>query len=202
MPEPRYMTLEEYAKHRGITRQAVVAGLRRYKIPTFGSYPTKVEQRAADLIWSECAKRGPNGGPHGPIHPTAPDTRKAATVGPAPASSTPGSPNFDQNDPRWRKEIALADLAELRVERERGRLVDVAAAAKAWHKAARTMRDRVLGVAVRIAPDLAACDDVRETQRIVEREIRVALESLADDLSAASIAAAAEPDDDDVAAGP
>ena len=87
---------------------------------------------------------------------------------------------------RARKEAADAEMAELALARERGSVVDAAAAGRAWFNAGRRVRDLLLGMAVQIPADLLSAaradnDDarvVRDMTTILDRAIRAALISL------------------------
>lgn len=78
-----------------------------------------------------------------------------------------------------RREAALAALAELELEQKRGELVAVADVSRDWFKAGRTVRDRILNVPDRLAPELAALTTAEAVHRLLSRELRDALTELA-----------------------
>lgn len=93
---------------------------------------------------------------------------------------------------RMRREHALAQLAELELEREQQKLVDAAELRRVHYDAGRLVRDAVLRVPVRVMPELAAAagglspDQRQQVTVLLERELNAALETLvADQLAAA-----------------
>ena len=187
------MTLQDYARHRGVSRQAVMAAAKRHGIPVDTSRSTyTINADVADRLWAASVTQAPNAGkPGGGAHPTAttPPPLRMAAAGVA------------MLDAKERKEAALAGLAELRLEQAHGRLVDVAAAAKASAAALRVLRDRVLMVPVRVAAQVAATSDHKQVQALLDQELRVALAAGADalDRMAAEIAAGGlDAEDDEV----
>jgi hypothetical protein len=66
-------------------------------------------------------------------------------------------------------------LAELKVEEQRGTLVNAAAARKAWADVGAATRQRVLGIIPRVRDELAAMDSPHDVARRLEDELREAL---------------------------
>lgn len=85
---------------------------------------------------------------------------------------------------RMRREHALAQLAELELEREQEKLVSAAEMRRVHYDAGRLVRDAVLRVPVRVLPELAAAagglspDQRQEVTVLLERHLVEALESL------------------------
>jgi len=87
---------------------------------------------------------------------------------------------------RQRREHALAQLAELELEREQGRLVCAAAVERRLFEAAREVRDSIMRVPIRVLPELAAAaggltpEQRTEVALVLERHLVEALRSLAE----------------------
>jgi hypothetical protein len=81
----------------------------------------------------------------------------------------------DYYDERAKLERAKRALAELKVEEQRGTLVNAAAARKAWADVGAATRQRVLGIIPRVRDELAAMDSPHEVARRLEDELREAL---------------------------
>lgn len=71
---------------------------------------------------------------------------------------------------RTRKEIALADQAEMEAAERRGLLVEAAKSRAAWSKHTAAVREGLLTISSRLGPLLG-----QEAQRLIETEIRAAL---------------------------
>jgi len=94
-----------------------------------------------------------------------------------PTRGRPPSPT-SLHGARTRKEIALADLRELEVQKRKGALLDAEAVARRWEAIGREVQARVLACASRIRaalPHLTAYD-----AEVIDRELRAALTALAD----------------------
>jgi hypothetical protein len=110
--------------------------------------------------------------------------RKGAGRPPGPA---PGPQSL--REARRRKQVALADLRELEVAKLRGQLVDADAVVREWTEGLRRIRSVVLAVPSRVrqlVPHLSAAD-----VELLDRELRDALTSLADEAKQADCWAAA-----------
>lgn len=101
------------------------------------------------------------------------------------------------NDPKYwdnktRREGALAELAELELSKKRGDLVDRARVESAAFAIGRMLRDAVLGLPTRLAPDMATMTDAFE----IETKLRAALRQVFEDaakMSADDLEKALEP---------
>ena len=86
---------------------------------------------------------------------------------------------------RMRREHALAQLAELELEREQQKLVSAAEMRRAHYEAGRQVRDAVLRTPVRVMPELAAAagglspDQRQVITTLLERHLVEALSCLA-----------------------
>ncbi len=79
---------------------------------------------------------------------------------------------------RTRREVAEANLAELKVAEQKGSLLRVEAVRAAWARRLGSTRDALLQIPIRAAPVLAAETDIEQVSLILEGEIRQALAEL------------------------
>jgi hypothetical protein len=82
---------------------------------------------------------------------------------------------------RTRREIAEANLAEMREAELEGKLIRVDVIRGAWAKRVSSTRDALLQIPSRLAPMLAAQTDVDQVARVLEDELRQALAELSRD---------------------
>jgi phage terminase Nu1 subunit (DNA packaging protein) len=75
------------------------------------------------------------------------------------------------------------EAVRLANQQRSGRLVDRGEVERTAFEIARTVRDRILAVPDRVAPQLAAETDAARVRRLLETELRAALVSLAESLS-------------------
>jgi hypothetical protein len=94
--------------------------------------------------------------------------------------SGPGSEEGFQ-EARTRREIAEANLAEMREAELEGKLIRVEVIRAAWAKRVASTRDALLQIPSRLAPTLAAQSDVDQVARLLEEELRQALAELSRD---------------------
>ena len=94
--------------------------------------------------------------------------------------SGPGSEEGFQ-EARTRREIAEANLAEMREAELEGKLIRVEVIRAAWAKRVASTRDALLQIPSRMAPMLAAQSDVDQVARLLEEELRQALAELSRD---------------------
>jgi phage terminase Nu1 subunit (DNA packaging protein) len=81
---------------------------------------------------------------------------------------------------RTRREIAQARQAELALARELGEVVSAAEIKRAQYRRYRAVRDKLLGLADRLAPELAVLGDARAVYDTLRRAIKETLVELAD----------------------
>lgn len=86
----------------------------------------------------------------------------------------------DLNDSRARREHYLAEKARMEALQGRDELVPADQVKAEAFALARAVRDGMLGIADRLAPQLAATTDARQVHILMTDEIRVALRGLAD----------------------
>ena len=94
--------------------------------------------------------------------------------------SDPGA-DEDFQAARTRREIAEANLAEMREAELEGKLIRVDVIRAAWAKRVASTRDALLQIPSRVSPTLAAQSDVDQVARLLEDELRQALAELSRD---------------------
>ncbi len=95
-----------------------------------------------------------------------------------PAPEYKEMPDEDHQMARTRREIAEANLAEMREAEERGTLIRVDAVRAAWAAKITGARDSLLQIPSRLAPVLAAETDLVAVTSLIESELRQALSDL------------------------
>ena len=85
----------------------------------------------------------------------------------------------DRYDSEARKTHYQAELAKLQTLKERGELVPAAEVKARWFEHGRAIRDNLLGIPDRVAPQLAAITDTRAAHQLLTAEITAALRTLA-----------------------
>lgn len=88
------------------------------------------------------------------------------------------------SDPKYwenkaRRESALATMAELELAERLGLLVDRKRVEAAAHAGGRTLRDALLGLPTRLAPELASMSDAFEVEAKLRGALRIVLEDTA-----------------------
>lgn len=97
-----------------------------------------------------------------------------------------GGPEVSGDDPpalllsRSRREAALAALAELELEERRGELVKVDQVEREAFAIARRVREAMTNIPDRLAAEVAALSKPSDVHALLTREIRAALQGLAD----------------------
>jgi hypothetical protein len=83
---------------------------------------------------------------------------------------------------RLAREVFSAKLKKLEYETRIGKLVPTDDVGIKWYTLGRQIRDRFLGVASKLAPQLAAETDVRRVREILDAEVTAILRGLAEDI--------------------
>ena len=82
-----------------------------------------------------------------------------------------------------RKEAAVADLRELQLSRLRGEVLTVQEVEAKWTAIAGTIRERVLSLPDKLAPQVSALTDDRQVRELLRSDIRSWLDELADEVT-------------------
>lgn len=175
--------LRAYARHRaerglvGRTLHAVQRAIADGRITPIDG---RIDPEVADIQWAEKTDavqqaRGARGG-----HAPRPDAEPPRSV-PAPAGDRDGY--FATKE---RRERAEAELAELELQERRRELVRAADVERVTFEANRAVRDRVMGIADRVAPIVAAEADVARCHEVIANECRAALRDVVQALAEAA----------------
>ena len=206
MPE---MGLREYSRHRSVTLASVQAAIKngridvvRREVRGMREY-SFVDSEAADRTWEQRTNSGKkyrltrgerdgvvpqvSAGSHKTAHP-ATDNPPVVTTGDQPtaaADSTDDGVNQNSDGARYaaaraKNEENKAKLAELEWREKARIVVNTEAVKTAYYNATRVVMQSMLNVSPRISPIVAAESDARRCHDIIDHEIRVALQSLAD----------------------
>jgi excisionase family DNA binding protein len=192
------MTVTEFAKRMGVTRNAVDKAIKSRRITAHrrdGKGRTWINSEAAATEWAlntdpiEAAKNGklwtvPKADKS--ARRESQHAEKPAGRLPPPLSAGDEAPDF--MEARASKEDANAKLAHLELQERLGVLVPKSDVEKAAFAVARTLRDALLTLPDRMAPRLAAETDWAAIRADLDNEIRSALNGLSDRLSAPATA--------------
>lgn len=180
----KWMGITEYGRHRGITHVAVKDQIKKgllteenqaIKIRKNGKGTGKrvsINTAKADAIWnkeviqqhSNAHSENPSSTYHGPKE-----------MAPGQASEIKG-PSYHQS--RSIKEAFAAKLAQIDYEKKSGNLCKTEDVARAAKDMARVTRDYLLNMPSKLAPLLAAENDINEIHKLLEDEIHNALTNL------------------------
>jgi len=155
------MGIREYARHKGVSQAAVSDAIRQGKITEAvkGHAPRrKIDSEIADKLWDErTSQNNSNAHLHG-------DKGLGSSLHKAKVA----------------KETYQAKLAQLSYDQKAKKLCNVADVRKAAQEIGRITRDKVMGIADKLAPVLAAENDLENIRQILSKELHTALSSLAD----------------------
>lgn len=190
------LSLQGYAAHRaalGLRGQSHVAVLRAIEsgrltepaaMKVGGRW--QIEPILADAQWAD--NTDTRNAPHNlQLKPPKQKPAKVATTAPArqEQAEQPEGEDALRGIPKLAVSKAVraaydAKLAELAFKKEAGSRVAIEEVKREAANLARSIRDNVLGIPDRIAPQLAATMDVREVHRMLSDELKIALRALAD----------------------
>jgi len=170
---PELITPAEYARRRGVSHVAVGKAISKGRITTVlsGTGRKMIDPEVADIQWAK------NTDPDQSARANAPK----ASVPIAGGGESDGSAYWDA---RTRRETAEASMSELKLKQLAGDLVDRKRVELAAAAAGRALRDAIMSVPTKLAPEFGAIADPWE----IERRMQAALRQVLDD--AAGIAAA------------
>ena len=171
------MTQAQYARHRGVSRPAVLKAIRSGRIRL--GQDGKIDPVEADASWRR------NTDPSKPSNSVSGNPRGAAARLHRPLAkgrhTTPedssAGPNYNLS--RAVREAYLAKLVRLEYERKSGNLRDAAEVRKAFFEANRRARDLLLALPDRAAATVAGLTEAAECHRILTAEV----ERVCDELS-------------------
>ena len=156
------VTQAEYARHRGVTKQAVSKAVKAGKIRLLDGL---IDPREADQTW---LRRD--------VQTSAPPVQGPAVRPAAPAPEGPRLTAADYWEAKAARERAQAALAELELAEREGKLVDAGEMVAGQFEIFRQLRDALMATPERVAAEFPA-----ETAALVyeatAREIRQVLEA-------------------------
>lgn len=169
------MTQAQYARHRGVSRQAVLKAVRSGRIRA--DQEGRIDPEAADASWLQNTdptkpSNSVGGNPHGAV------PRRHRSSG-GERMFSPSAPDYHFS--RAVRETYLARLVRLEYERKTGKLIDAEESRRAAYQDNRRVRDLLLALPERLAAQLAACADPVECRRLLTDEIRRVCEELSDE---------------------
>lgn len=160
-----------YAKHRGVSAQAVMRAINEGRLPTAAvqreSGRWDVDVVLADREWRENTDTGQGAPAHAKNKPATADTEPPAD----------GQP-LTYAEARAQHERFKARLAQLELEEREGKLLDATQVRAEAFRTARIVRDAMLNMPDRIAAELAAEQNAFKVHQKLTKEIRRALEGL------------------------
>lgn len=179
----QFMTFSEYAEYRGISQpsvsRAVQAG-RLVESVTIHEGKRVLEVEVADREWFANSKR-PRGRPVD-LEPPLPDPTESSVVedpDASPRRQSSESVTRKLAEARAERELHEAAIADMRRRRMADELVEREAVEAAAFKTSRMMRDQLLGLPARLAPELATVSDAWTVERTLEAALRRILEDVA-----------------------
>jgi len=177
------VTFAEVARLKGVTKAAVTAAVRTGRISAAVVDQGGRRWLDRDLaleLWQLNTRQQHNGikaarQPAPPIEaPPADKESLRQWVQHLPDEAIPAL-----HESRARREHFQAELAAMNVAQQRGELVSAADVQKEAFQCARNVRDNMLAIPARLAPELAGCSDARQVYLRLESEITTALRALA-----------------------
>lgn len=154
------VTMAEWARRKGVSRQAVHKRIRNGGLSTLPN--GKLDPEVAEREWS--VTRDPAAPPAHPAVPAPPGTSSSIGV---------------LAQARSASALVTAKLKQIDLEERVGTLVRVDEIEGRWFELARALQTRMLTIPSRLADLLAPITDSHEVRRVLDAEIRAALQELA-----------------------
>ena len=149
----------EYARHRGVSRQYIS---RLAKAGVLVMRGGKVDVTASDAVLDDRPEK----------------VSEAATSAPVEA----GAQATTYAQAKLADMLFCARLRKLEYETKSGKLIPTDEVKVVWFKQARQIRDKLLAMPAKLAPQLAALGEVRAVRELLDVEIEAILRGLQDDL--------------------
>jgi hypothetical protein len=185
------MSFRAYAKHRGVSVNAVSKAVKAGRITAEVNKDGKrwINAEKADKQWAENTSGRKDEIVAAPVKPAtarAPAAKPAHKAAPAAEEPEEEAPEGEQPEQkkntyafsRGIREGFMAKLARLEFEEKAGRLVPADKVKIDAYKIGRTVRDSILNVADQLSHDLAAEGDPHKIHIMLTTELRKALDSL------------------------
>lgn len=166
---PELITPSEYARRRGVSHSAVAKAIAKRRISTILGENGRpmIDPKVADIQWAQ------NTDPQQSARANAP---KGDRGRPADGDGGNGAAYWNA---RTMREKAEAEMAEMKRRQMAGELVERSSVEAAAFTYGRVIRDSVLGVPVRLAPELVRLTDAWEIEQRMAEALRLVLEDVA-----------------------
>lgn len=174
------ISLREYARRRGVSHMAVQRAVNSGRISTVNG---KIDPEQADREWRENTDQSKprNRITGSPKHARIPGEPSEPMGFGAPDDNHGGNGTATgYAKARAARELYLAQLAKIELDRQRGTLVRADEVRIGAFNMARKARDQLMALPERVAAILAATQDSIEVQRILEEEIERICQEIAD----------------------
>jgi len=165
----KLVSMRAYAKHRGVTVEAVSKAVKTSRISLVGK---KVDVAAADRAWSANTQPGQMA-----VKRTRTASKRTRKASKAQAQGGDQTVN-NYASARARREDYLARMAQIDFEQRSGNLIDATEAKAAWFKLITEAKTRLLAVPIKCKSRLPALSALDVS--IIENLIRDELQELAD----------------------
>lgn len=171
MSKVKLLTQSEYAKHRGCSAVAVHKAVKAGRISLIDG---RIDPDVADIQWERNTRARVSAQPPAALEPVRPPEGLRSD---SPADET-RSGDYGYWQSRSRREAAEASMAEMKRAELAGELIRVSAVRAALTQAYVTMREAILNIPARVAPQLAAESDPATIQNLLHAEVHSALTAL------------------------
>lgn len=149
------LTLRDYAKHRGVSLQAVQDALRYKRIKK--EKDGRIDPVKADADWEKNT------------NPAKARNQKVPTD---------GNESYNYHKARAAREVYEARLSKLEFEEKSGKLIDAEKVKRQAFEIARITRDAVLSIPDRISAELAGITDQAAIHSLLTKELSNALQEI------------------------
>lgn len=184
MRTKRLLTYSAYAAHRGVSVEAVSKAVDAERISVLVDDKGRrwLEAELTDTEWNENSDPAKRiGGEAAARLARGEDDDEEDDEDEDDAQDVTGRGDLSYNKARARREVANAELAELKLAERRGQLVELAAVEKGAEDNGRLVREALMGIPDRLSGLLAGETDPHRVHLSLTDEIRRALEELTGD---------------------
>jgi phage terminase Nu1 subunit (DNA packaging protein) len=162
------MTQAEYARHRKVNRSYISRLAKRGILVMRGG---KVDVAASDAVLDDRPVDVESQEPVNTVNNPRPPMESVGAAQPT---------SFAQA--RTAEMIFRAKLRKLEFEAKSGKLIPADEVKIKWFTLGRQIRDKLLGMPAKLAPQLAALSDAREVRELLESEITAILKSVQEEI--------------------
>jgi len=166
MKQPGLMTQAEYARHRKVNRSYISRLAKRGILVMRGKL---VDVAASDAVLDDK-----------PVDLESQETPAGAARPPVDGVGTPPAGSFAQA--RTAEMIFRARLRKLEYETRTGKFLPADEVKVKWFGIARQIRDKLLGLPAKLAPQLAALGDLNQIRDLLDTEITATLRGLQEEI--------------------